>query len=73
MSMSQKFPSGWDVSRVRDVLTHYETHTEDQPADEIESALDAEGITMIAVPDELADEVRALIARHQDVKPYGLK
>ena len=34
-----------------------------QQANEIESALDAEGITMIAVPDELADEVRALIAR----------
>ena len=69
MSMSQKFPLGWDASRVRDVLAHYETQTEDQQADEIESALDAEGTTLIAVPHELADEVRALIARHQIATP----
>ncbi len=69
MSISQKFPSGWDASRVRDVLAHYEAQTEDQQANEIESALDVEGITMIAVPDELADEVRALIARHQIATP----
>ena len=69
MSMSQKFPSGWDASRVRDVLAHYETQTEDLQADEIESALDAVGTTLIAVPDELANEVRALIARHQIATP----
>jgi len=63
MSEPQKFPPGWDESRVRDVLAHYEGQTEDEQAAEIEAALDAEGITMIAVPTELADEVRALIAR----------
>ncbi len=63
MSEPQKFPSGWDESRVRDVLAHYEGQSEDDQADEIEAALDAKGTTMIAVPDELADEVRALIAR----------
>lgn len=63
MSEPQKFPAGWDESRVRDVLAHYEGQTEDEQADEIKAALDAEGITMIAVPNELADEVRALIAR----------
>lgn len=63
MSEPQKFPPGWDESRVRDVLAHYEGQTEDEQAAEIEAALDAEGVTMIAVPTELADEVRALIAR----------
>jgi hypothetical protein len=63
MSELQKFPAGWDESRVRDVLAHYESQTEDEQAGEIEAALDAEGITMMAVPTELADEVRALIAR----------
>ncbi len=63
MSESQKLPTGWDESRVREVLAHYENQTEDQQADEIEAALDTEGITMIAVPNELAEEVRALIAR----------
>ena len=63
MSEPQEFPSGWDESRVRDVLAHYEGQSEDDQADEIEAALGANGTTMIAVPDELADEVRALIAR----------
>lgn len=63
MSTQQKFPKGWDESRVKDVLAHYEAQTEDGQADEIAAALDAGGITMVAVPTELADEVRALIAR----------
>ncbi len=61
----QKFPPGWDEQRVRDVLAHYEDQTEDEQFAEIEAARDAEGITMIAVPTELAPEVRALIARKQ--------
>ena len=56
------FPPGWDESRVREVLAHYEGQTEDEQAAEIEAALNADGITMMAVPSELADEVRALIA-----------
>jgi hypothetical protein len=56
-------PSGWDEHRIRDVLGHYESQTEDEQAAEIEEALEADGVTMMAVPDELADEVRALIAR----------
>ena len=63
MSESQKFPPGWDESRVREVVAHYEAQTEDEQADEIEAALGAEGITMIAVPSELAEQVRALIAQ----------
>ena len=65
MSEPQKFPAGWDEDHVRDVLAHYEGQTEDEQAAEIEAALNAEGITMIAVPTELADEVLALIARKQ--------
>ena len=61
----QKFPPGWDEARVREVLEHYENQTEDEQFAEIEAAREKEGVTMIAVPDELADEVRALIARKQ--------
>ncbi len=59
----QSLPPGWDEGRIRDVLNHYENQSEDEQADEIEAALEADGVTMIAVPVELADEVRALIAR----------
>ena len=61
----QKFPPGWDEERVRQVLAHYENQSEDEQFAEIEAAREAEGITMMAVPTELAPKVRALIARKQ--------
>ena len=60
---NQKFPPGWDEERVREVLAHYESQSEDEQFAEIEAAREAEGTTMMAVPTELAPEVRALIAR----------
>jgi hypothetical protein len=63
----QRFPPGWDEERVREVLAHYEDQSEDEQFAEIEAGRDAEGITMIAVPTDLASEVRALIARRQSV------
>ena len=65
MSEPQKYPAGWDEKRVKDLIAHYEGQTEDEQADEIEAALKDDGITMVAVPTELADAVRALIARGQ--------
>ena len=59
----QRFPPGWDEERVREVLAHYESQSEDEQFAEIEAAREAEGITMMAVPTELAPAVRALIAR----------
>jgi hypothetical protein len=59
----QKLPPGWDEERIRQVLAHYENQTEDEQFAEIEAAREAEEITMMAVPTELAPEVRALIAR----------
>jgi len=59
----QNFPPGWDEERVREVLAHYESQSEDEQFAEIETDREAEGVTMMAVPTELAPEVRALIAR----------
>jgi hypothetical protein len=59
----QRFPPGWDEQRVRDVIAHYENQTEDEQFAEIEAAREEQDITMMAVPNELAPEVRALIAR----------
>jgi hypothetical protein len=59
----QHFPPGWNEARVRDVLAHYERQTEDEQLAEIEAALEAENVTLMAVPTELVPEVRALIAR----------
>jgi hypothetical protein len=59
----QKFPPGWDEARVREVVVHYESQTEDEQFAEIEAAREAEGTTLISVPTELVPEVRALLAR----------
>jgi len=61
----QKFPPGWDEERVREVLSHYEDQSEDEQFAEIEAAREDANITMMAVPTDLASEVRALIARRQ--------
>ncbi|MEX2093771.1 MAG: hypothetical protein WD971_13890 [Pirellulales bacterium] len=62
---TQNFPPGWDDARVRDVLAHYESQTEDEQFAEIEAALETEGTTLMAVPTDLVPEVRALLARAQ--------
>jgi hypothetical protein len=59
----QKFPSGWDEQRVKDVIAHYENQTEDEEFAEIEAAHQAEDMTLMAIPSELVPEVRALLAR----------
>jgi hypothetical protein len=57
----QKFPPGWDEERVRKVLAHYESQTEDEAVAEDEAAFEAEGQTVMIVPSELVPEIRQLI------------
>ncbi len=57
----QKFPPGWNEKRVRKVIAHYERQTEEEQADEIEAALNAENITMVAVPTPLVPKVLTFI------------
>jgi hypothetical protein len=59
----QKFPPGWDEKRVRDVIAHYESQTEDEQFAEIEAAREADNITMMAVPTELVPQVLALLSQ----------
>ncbi len=60
-----KYPPGWDAERVRRVIAHHDTQTEDEQFAEIEAAREAEGVTLMAVPTGLVPEVRALLARKQ--------
>lgn len=60
-----KFPSGWDEARIRDLIDHYDNQTEDEQAAEIEAALAADGVTMMAVPVELVPEVNRLLAAYK--------
>jgi hypothetical protein len=65
MNQKQTFPAGWDETSVRNLIAHYDGQTEDEQAAEIEAALDGKDFTMVAVPLELEDEFRALIARRR--------
>jgi len=62
---NQRFPPGCDEQRVRAVIAHYENQSEDEQFAEIEAAREQQDITMMAVPNDLAPEVRALIARRR--------
>lgn len=57
------YPKGWDAARVKAVIDHHENQTGDEEYEEIESLIAAQNVTMVAVPNELIDEVRALLAR----------
>jgi len=59
-----KFPPGWDEERVKKVLAHYESQTEEEAVAEDEAAYDDPSQTFMEVPKELVAEVRDLIARH---------
>lgn len=60
-----RYPEGWDESRVRDVLEHYEQQTPEEAVAEDEAAYEDRTQTTVEVPVELLAEVRALIARHK--------
>jgi hypothetical protein len=59
-----EFPLGWDEKRVKRVLAHYESQTEDEAVAEDEAAYEQEGQTIMEIPQELVSKVRELIAQH---------
>jgi hypothetical protein len=61
----EKFPVGWDEERVRQVLGHYETQSEEEAIAEDEAAHEATTYTTMEVPVELVPEVRELIAKRR--------
>lgn len=60
-----RFPVGWDEERVRRVLAHYESQSEEEAFAEDEAAWDDPTRTTMEVPTELVPQIRELIARHE--------
>ena len=61
-----KFPKGWDETKINDVLSHYESQSENDAVKEDESVLDDDRTqTLMEVPKDLVAVVRELIARHK--------
>ena len=64
--MSQSnYPPGWDEERVRRVLRHYESQSDEQALAEDEAAWEATSHTVMEVPVELVPAIRDLIAKKQ--------
>ncbi len=59
-----KFPLGWDENRVKEVLAHYESQTEEEAVAEDEAAFEDSGKTIMEIPTDLVPKVRELIAKH---------
>jgi hypothetical protein len=57
-----RFPDGWDASRVQRVLGHYEEQTEEEAVAEDEAGVESSE-TVMNVPRELVPQVRELIAK----------
>jgi hypothetical protein len=63
--MSQnKFPDGWDESKVQQVIAHYGEQSEDQASLEEEAGAESSE-TVMNIPRDLVPKVRELIAKHQ--------
>ena len=65
MSKRTKFPDGWDESRVKRVLEHYEGQSEEHAVAEDEAASEQRDQTLMEVPNELVPTVRELIAKRR--------
>jgi type II secretory pathway component PulC len=65
MSKRSKFPEGWDDARVKRVLEHYESQTEEQAVAEDEAAAEQKNQTLMEVPSDLVPAVRDLIAKNR--------
>jgi len=65
MKKQSKFPPGWDEARVRCVLEHYETQTDEETVAEDEASFEATTHTAMEVPVDLVPAVRELIAKHR--------
>ncbi len=61
-----RFPPGWDEARVRDLLEHYESQTEDEAVAEDEAAFEDRSQTVMLIPNELVPAVRALLPASPD-------
>ncbi len=66
MKDSIRFPKGWDEDRVRRLLDHYESQTEDEGVAEDEAVLKDESQTLMAIPKALVPSVRALLSEHAE-------
>lgn len=57
-----RFPKGWDEDRVKRVLAHYESQSEEEALAEDEAAWEDSSQTFMEIPNDLVPRVRQLLA-----------
>ena len=60
-----RFPPGWDEERVRRVLGHYESQTDEEAVAEDEAAYESTTHTVMEIPIDLVPVVREIIAKRR--------
>ena len=66
MKKQNRFPKGWNEARVRAVLDHYESQTEEEAVAEDEAAFRTTDQAVVIVPKSLVPAVTKLISRKQN-------
>ena len=67
MKSQSEFPPGWGGKRVQRILQVYGEQTEEEAIAEDEAMWDADGQTVMTIPNKLVSLVRALITKHQKI------
>ena len=62
------YPTGWNEERVRKLLLHYETQTEDEAVAEDEAAFHRRDQTVMVVPKQLVPTITRMIAKEGERK-----
>ena len=65
MKSVTRFPAGWNEERVRSVLEHCESQSEEEALAEDEAASEDKTQTVMEIPNELVPTVRELLAKRQ--------
>jgi hypothetical protein len=61
--VTQQFPPGWDEDRVKRLIAHYKSLSEDEQVAEDEAAVsERQGQSVISVPESLLPAIRQLLA-----------
>ena len=62
---NQHFPPGWDEDRVKRVIDHYDSQTDEEAVAEDEASYEDTTDTTMTVPTDLVPAVRDLIRKHR--------
>ena len=62
-SKKNKFPKGWDETKVRKVIAHYEDQSEEDAAAEDDKIFNDSQSTYMRIPVRLVPAVRKLLAK----------